>query len=40
MYVSFVDNEIGDEGASAIAETLKVNKILHTINLECKWFKV
>ena len=29
-----VDNEIGDEGAKAIAEVLKVNPVLTKLNLQ------
>ena len=38
MYVWFVDNKIGVKGARAIAEALKVNKALRTIDLDGKWF--
>ena len=40
MFVWFVGNQIGIEGARAIAEGLKVNKTVHAINLSCKWFYV
>ena len=30
------DNEIGDEGAKAMSEMLKVNKTLNELNLECE----
>jgi len=30
------DNDIGDEGAKALAEALKVNTTVTSINLRCK----
>ena len=29
------DNGLGDEGGAAIAEALKVNRTVHTLNLYC-----
>ena len=37
MCVWFVDKHIGDEEARAIAEALKVNKTVQTIELRGKW---
>ena len=30
---------IGSDGASAIAQALKVNKTVHTIDVDGKWFQ-
>lgn len=37
MYLCCTDNDIGDEGAKAIAEALKVNPTLWHLNLFREW---
>ena len=37
MYFKWIANNIGDEGASKISESLKINTTLTQLDLSCNW---